>query len=522
MTATRIPTPVEDIPAGVTVIDRRTIEEHGYNSLTQALTDVPGLHVSPSGPQGGVASVFVRGTNSNHVLVLRDGMPITDPSDPTGAFNFGIDTLSDIERIEIIRGPMAALYGSGAIGGVINLISRRGTEPGVHWSGDLAGGYPALIRGSVAATGTEGPVDYALTAESQSQRGYDSIPQRESVYQGVAQGFRDRMLTLNLGYTPVAGTRLSLFVRAQSAYFGYDTLGSPTYDQSNSNGQTTSLLGRIGGTTKLLDGKLESGLFVGQLQDDRRYQEPLAPLDPNGTFSDSRYHSYRTDAQWNNTLHLDDLAKVPGLSASALTFGYEYTGDRAKVRVNENFGGFPFAQAASASMTDNAIYAGLQTTVLQRLTLTGQVRQDWVDGASPTTWRIGGVYDLAQIATHLKVAYGTAFRTPSLFDRFGVDFRRLCRQSRPCDRSGPEAGRPASRPISWPTGIRLRDIRRYLLRPARARPHRRRLYTRRYRGEYRIGARAWCRNRGDTAASRMARRPCHLYASRHRRSRAAC
>ena len=171
VTATRVATPVEDISAGVTVIDRATIDTHGYNSITQALSDVPGLHVSQSGPLGGQASIFIRGTNSNHVLVLRDGMPITDGSDPTGAFNFGTETLADIERIEIIRGPLAALYGSGAIGGVINLISRRGTEAGIHWSGDLAGGYPALIRGSVTASGIEGPVDYALTAESQSQRG---------------------------------------------------------------------------------------------------------------------------------------------------------------------------------------------------------------------------------------------------------------------------------------------------------------------------------------------------------------
>jgi vitamin B12 transporter len=100
VTATRVPTPIEQIPAGVSVIDRATIEAHGYNSLTQALADIPGVHVSPSGPQGGVASVFIRGTNSSHVLVLRDGMPINDASDPTEAFNFGIDTLSDIERIE--------------------------------------------------------------------------------------------------------------------------------------------------------------------------------------------------------------------------------------------------------------------------------------------------------------------------------------------------------------------------------------------------------------------------------------
>jgi vitamin B12 transporter len=421
VTATRVPTPIQDIAAGVTVIDRATIEAHGYNTLTDALAEVPGLHVSQSGGPGGQASVFVRGMNSDHVLVLRDGMPITDGSDPTGAYNFGTDTLSDIDRIEIVRGPMAALYGSGAIGGVINLISRRGTEPGIHWSGDLAGGYPALIRGSVTASGVEGPFDFAITGESQSQRGYDSIPQRQSVYAGVPQGFRDRILTMNLGYTPVEGTRLSLFLRADTTYFGFDTLGSPTFDDSNSIGQTSSLLGRVGGTTHLFDGKLETSAFVGQLQDDRRYLEPLAPADLNQAFSDARYHSYRTDVQWNNTLHLDDLVSVPGLSASAMTFGYEYIGDTAKVRVNDNFAGFPFGQSASASMTTNAVYAGLQTTVLQRLALTGQIRQDWVDGDRPTTWRLGAVYDFKEIATHLKFAYGTGFRAPSLFDRYGVD-----------------------------------------------------------------------------------------------------
>ena len=451
VTATRVPTSVENVAAGITVIDRETIETHGYNSLTQALGDVPGLHVSPSGGQGGLSSVFIRGTDSNHVLVLRDGMPITDGADPTGAFNFGIDTLSDIERIEVIRGPMAALYGSGAIGGVINLISRRGSEPGIHWSGDLAGGYPALIRGSVTASGVEGPLDFALTAESQSQRGYDSIPRRESVYSGVPQGFRDRMMTLNLGYTPVEGTRLSLFLRAQTAYFGYDTLGYPTFDDSNSNGHTTSLMGRIGGTTHLFDGMLESSAYVGQLQDDRRYLEPLAPADPNQTSSDSRYHSYRTDVQWNNTVHLDDLLRVPGLSASAMTFGYEYIGDTAKVRVNENFGGYPYGESAAASQTNNAIYAGLQTTVLQRLALTGQVRQDWVDDDSPATWRLGGVYDLKEIGTHLKLAYGTGFRAPSLFDRYGIDTYGYVGNPalKPEQSEGWEAGFTTTIPTPW-------------------------------------------------------------------------
>ncbi len=421
VTATRIPTPVTEIPAGVTVIDRQTIEQRGYLTLTDALSAVPGIRVSQSGGPGGNASVFVRGTNSNQVLVLRDGMPLNDASDSSGAFNFGVDTLADVERIEVVRGPMAALYGSGAIGGVINLISRRGHEPGFHLTGELAGGYPKQIEGNANASGIEGPFDYSATVEGEDLRGYDTTPQRESIYTGVPQGFADTIGTLNLGYTPIEGTRLSLFLRARRAVFGFNALGNPTFDNSNSTGTDDTLLGRVGVTSKLFNGAYETSAFVGRLQGDRHYTQALNALDPNQATNDSRYHSYRTDLQWNNTVHLSDLISVATLSASDLTFGYEHTADNINVKVNQSFFGSPFAQSAKASMTDDAVYAGLQTTLLQRLTLTGQIRQDWVDGDQPFTWRLGGVLDVPEILTRFKAAYGTAFRAPSLFDRFGVD-----------------------------------------------------------------------------------------------------
>lgn len=166
--------------------------------MTDALSAVPGLRVSQSGGPGGNASLFIRGTDSNHVLVLRDGMPLNDASDSSGAFNFGVDTLADVERIEVIRGPMAALYGAGAIGGVINLISRQGHEQGIHFTGDLAGGDPKQLQGYGNASGIEGPLDYSATFESQSQQGYDTTPQRMSIYTGMPDGFHDRIGTLNL------------------------------------------------------------------------------------------------------------------------------------------------------------------------------------------------------------------------------------------------------------------------------------------------------------------------------------
>jgi len=428
VTATRVATPVADIPAGVTVITRQDIETHGYNTLVDALQSVPGLRVAQSGEPGGQASVFIRGTNSDAVLVLRDGMPVNDASDPSAAFNFGVDTLADVQRIEIIRGPMAALYGSSAIGGVINLITRRGTEQGAHWEGDLSGGYPRQIRGSAVASGVEGPLDYALILESQSQRGYDSTPQRESIYTGVPQGYRDHMATVNLGYTVVPGTRLSLLLRARQDIYGFNELGGfdadgnplPTFDDANATGTDDSLLGRVGVDSALLGGTWRTSLYLGREQDDRHYVEPLHAADPNLATVDERYHSYRTDLQWNNTLHLDDVISSRMLSATDLTFGFEHTADTAHVRIDDASAGGLTQESSNAGQTDDAIYLGLQSTLWQRLTMTGQVRQDWEAGNQPTTWRIGTVLDVREIDTRLKAAYGTAFRSPSLFDRFGI------------------------------------------------------------------------------------------------------
>ena len=425
ITATRNPTPVTDIPAGVTVIDRQAIEASGATTIGDVLATVPGLHVSPSGGPGGQSSVFVRGSRSSHVLVLRDGMPVNDASEASGAFNFGVDTLADVERIEVIRGPMAALYGSGAIGGVINLISRRGQPGKPRLEMDLSGGYPAAVLGSASASGVAGPVDYALTLSSQSRRGFDSTPQRQSVYTNTAQGFRDRVATLNLGYTPIDGTRLSVFFRARQALFGFNTLGFPTFDTANSSGKADSLLGRIGGTSKLFSGIYETSVFLGRSQDHRRYREALDLADPNLASRDDRYHAYRTDLQWNNTVHLNDLLPpsmlTNVLSHTDLTFGYQHTADTINVRVNDSFSGFPFAQTARASMTTDAAHAGLATTLWKYLTVTGQARQDWVEGNTPATWRLGSVLAVPVLRTKLKASYGTAFRAPSLFERYGVD-----------------------------------------------------------------------------------------------------
>ncbi|HEY0417903.1 MAG TPA: TonB-dependent receptor plug domain-containing protein, partial [Acetobacteraceae bacterium] len=289
VTATRIPTPATQIAAGTTVIDRATIQARGYTSLAEALTAVPGLRVVQSGGLGGNASVFIRGTNSNHVLVLRDGMPVADPSDPGGQFNFGVDTLGDVERIEVVRGPMSSLYGSGAIGGVINLITRRGAGvPKVNL--EIAGGLPRAVRGVAGVSGASGMVDYSLNVEGRDERGFDTTPRRLSVYNGRRNGYRAALGSLEIGVTPAEGTRASVYLRGRTSSLALDSLGFPSYDAALYRGRDDAVYGRAGITSKLFGGALETGLFVGQVRTDRRYDQPLEAADPNQNFGTSRYH----------------------------------------------------------------------------------------------------------------------------------------------------------------------------------------------------------------------------------------
>ncbi len=416
VTATRIPTPVAQIPAGVTVITRAEIDAHGWITLTDALNSVPGARLVQSGGPGQQASLFVRGAPSNGVLVLRDGIPINDPSDPGGAYNFGEDTTGDIERIEIVRGPLSGLYGSGATGGVVNIITRRG-EGGLHGTAALAAGLPRALLGQIDAQGSTGKWDYSLSAQGLSDRSFDVTPRRQTtVYTGERDGFRSQLGTVNLGYTPTPGTRIGLILRARRSVSGFDQSG---YDDPNATARDTTLYGRLGVTSVLLGGAWETSLQLGALRHDRRYTDLLAADAPDASSGTSRYGGRRESLDWQNTIHLGDHGLARQID---LTAGYQHLADQAHVSVDTLSGGFAFQQSLAAHADSDAGYVGLQTVLFRRLTLSAQAREEATSLAGDAfTWRAGGVFAIAEIGARLKASYGTAFRAPSLYDRYGVD-----------------------------------------------------------------------------------------------------
>ncbi len=418
VTATRVPTPADEVAAGVTVLDAATLREAGDTTLADALSGLPGMDLVQSGGPGSDASLFIRGADSDQVQVLIDGVPVNDPSGPGGAYNFGVETLSDVARIEVVRGPMSAVYGSGAVGGVVNIVTDRGSGPfGV--SAMVAGGYPASLVGQLTVHGARGAFDYALSAETQSYQGYDDTPRREAVYTGAANGFRTGVLAADFGYTPVAGTRFYVDARGRESVNSYDEQGAPAFDANNNTGRDNDSFVRAGVNSLLFGGWWLTNVSLGYDQAYRHYVTFLLPNDPNQQQDDSRYTGTRFDTQWNNTLRVPNFGPV---RQAVVTAGYEHSNDTAQERLNSAYYGYPYIARVNATDHRDSVYAGAQGSVFSRAVISGNVREEGVSGVGDAfTWRAGISYAVPALATHLKASLGTAFLAPSLYDRYGID-----------------------------------------------------------------------------------------------------
>lgn len=146
----RIEQPIIEVPRSVTMINRSTIESSPYNSVGELLANEPGVSIVGVGQTPGTnQSLFLRGANSNQFAVLIDGNRITDPSSPNAVIDLSEISLTDVERVEIIRGGHSTLYGGSAIGGAINIITRKGNVPGFHGTATVQGGTFGKGAGSL-------------------------------------------------------------------------------------------------------------------------------------------------------------------------------------------------------------------------------------------------------------------------------------------------------------------------------------------------------------------------------------
>src|SRR5262245_21170513 len=164
VTTTRVETPLNMLGVSATVVDREQILHQQTAAIYELLRDVPGISVANTSRRGGTTSVYTRGGGKNANLLLIDGIQVNDPG---GDFNFAHLTSANIDRIEIVRGPQSASYGSNAAASVIQLVSRHGSaEDGVASGfGSFEGGSLATYRYRTGISGMTGALDYSVAGE---------------------------------------------------------------------------------------------------------------------------------------------------------------------------------------------------------------------------------------------------------------------------------------------------------------------------------------------------------------------
>lgn len=418
VTATRTQTELSNLPQTVTVLTREDIEESKVDTVGDLLREVTGVQVQQAGGRGTSTSVFIRGSESDEVLTLIDGVQVNSVT--LGAFDFANLTPEGFDRVEVVRGGGGSLYGSEAIGGVINLITRRGDGPpngamsfaGGNGSTDRETGVFSAatdqfrIAGSATHIGTAGfgpeiPVDEAGTVKKTNQD-YDATT-----------------ASLRADWTPTDTAALYGILHWVGSNVGLanatNYLGAL---DPNARLKGDFYFAKLGWEDSPLDG-LSYRLSGAYVQDDQRYNDP--PDQTNSADTRSRIPSEiaQGDAQANYAWQW-----------SISTVGFQYTRKSADVFSYSTFSDPP-ATRYDPSREDYGVYAQEQVRLFDdNLILLGAVRYDndqqFGNVTSPTAamavrlpwqpvpdWWTG---------TRLRATYAEGFRAPTFNELFFPGF----------------------------------------------------------------------------------------------------
>jgi vitamin B12 transporter len=421
VTANRMATPVANVSAAVSVLDGRELEARGITSVAEALRDVAAVDVVRNGSYGGVTSAFVRGGEGDYVKVLVDGVPLNEPG---GVIDLADLTTDNIERIEIVRGPVSVLYGSDAVSGVVQVFTRRGTGA-LH--GDVrlrAGTYTAVDASGGIAGGTE-TIDYAIAAARSRTDGV--YPSNNEYANTVWSG--------TVGVSPDDRSDARLTVRYGASEYHYPTDGvGAVVDENAFQRRDRIALGieAVRAVSRRLE--VRAGLALSQLDggiDDR----PDGPADTLGYYA---YSSVRTAVRRSADVRAN--AFLPANAVLTVGGTVEWQRERSVEETQSEYG--PGGSSFDATRTGRGVYAQLQAEPLERLALTvgGRLDHNSVFGTF-MSYRGGISYGLPT-GTRIRAAVGTAFKEPTFLEHFADG---------PFARGNPEL-RP-ERTASWEAGV---------------------------------------------------------------------
>ncbi len=409
VTANRMETSVKETASSVTVITRQDLEKTKKFTVLEALAEVMGLSYTQNGPLGSSSSVQIRGANSEHTKVMIDGMELNDPMTPSRTFDMGLLLVESIDRVEIARGPQSTLYGSDAMGGVINIVTRQEHgKPRMHFSAQ--GGSYSTLNGNAEVSGRSGEVSYSAGASYLESGGFSAAG---SQYAGNIEndGYTNLTLSGKLGYHPQENLDLDLTFRSIDSRLDIDNYGGDYGDDPNNVQDYNAVL--LGGSARglFVHNRWESKLSLSYLQYERRQDNPPDETHPQES-ERSHFKSDLLKLDWQNNIFAHENNTV--------TAGLAYSREQGESEYySESIWG-PYESLFPKQASDT-----FGAYIQDRVTLSGKffaalgARYDHHSQAGgAVTFRIapGAYFD--RTGTRLKASLGTGFKAPSLYQLY--------------------------------------------------------------------------------------------------------
>ncbi|HET6387822.1 TonB-dependent receptor plug domain-containing protein [Hyphomicrobium sp.] len=392
---TGIASPVEQIASSVTVITSKEIEAQQRRTLPDVLKSVPGLNIVQMGGPGGQTSIFMRGTNSNHTKVFIDGIDVSDPSSANRSFNLGQMLTTDIERVEVLRGPQSGLYGADAVGGVISVYTKTGKGP-PKVTGMVEGGSFGTFNQAARISGGADRYNYSFSvshfrADDTPVTPFDLLLPGEARH---SNRYDNWTYSTKIGVDVTKDVTVNFVSRYTDArlYYTGDDFNFPShpnpfltrsdFDQFYTRGEAV---------WKTFGGQLTHtfGINYANLQTDNY------DIIAGSNFADGE----RVKFDWRSVWRI-----APGYTL--LTGAEQQTEelDSDGLLVDE---------------WNRAAFAELQSEIFRNFFLVANVRYDDNENfGGHTTWRVAPAYVIEATGTKLKASAGTAFKAPTLNQRF--------------------------------------------------------------------------------------------------------